>query len=93
MAVEVRKNEAMSRYELFVDGDLVGVADYSLSGDRVVMPHTEIVPPRRGEGLADILVGQALEDLRATGRSVVPMCWYVSQFIAEHPEYRDLVAS
>ncbi len=93
MAVEVSKIETMSRYELFVDGDLVGVADYVLSGNTVVMPHTEIVPQRRGEGLGDILVGQALEDLRAMGSTVVPMCWYVSQYIGEHPEYRDLVAS
>jgi uncharacterized protein len=92
MAVEVKKNEEKSRYELIDEGDLVGVADYSVSGDRVVMSHTEIVPSRRGQGLGAILIRESLEDLRELGRTVVPMCWYVAQYIGEHPEYRDLVA-
>ena len=92
MALEVRNNAERSRYELAVDGDLAGIADYSLLGDRVVMAHTEIERRRRGQGLGAILVRHALDDLRSSGRTVVPSCWYVAQFIDEHPEYGDLVA-
>jgi len=90
---EVRNNEAASRYEILVDGQLAGIADYVVRGDVVVLPHTEIDPSRRGTGLGAVLVRHALDDLRATGRTVVPSCWYVAQFIDENPDYRDLLAA
>lgn len=92
MACEVQNNTEDSRYELVVDGDLAGIADYSIRGDQVVMPHTEIDGLRRGRGLGAVLVRGALEDVRASGRTVVPHCWYVARFIDQHPEFGDLVA-
>jgi uncharacterized protein len=38
-------------------------------------------------------VRHALDDVRAAGRTVIPTCWYVAQFIDEHPEYEDLLAA
>jgi predicted GNAT family acetyltransferase len=92
--MDVRRNEQRSRYELF-DGDaVVGVADYrEQSGRVVVMPHTEIDPDRRGHGLGAVLVRGALEDLRARGVSIVPACWFVAEFIDEHPDYQEMVAA
>lgn len=91
--MDVRRNEQRSRYEL-VEGDaILGVADYRERADAVVMPHTEIRPDRRGQGLGDVLVGGALEDLRQRGATIVPTCWFVAQFIDEHPDYSDLVAA
>lgn len=93
MTSQVRNNHERSRYELVVDGDVVGVADYSLTGNQVVIPHTEIDSARRGQGLGAVLVRGVLDDLREAGRTVVPRCWYVARFIEEHPEYRDLAAT
>lgn len=92
MATEVRDNPQRSRYELLIDGEVVGVADYDGEGDVLVFPHTEIEPARRGSGLGAELVRGALDDVRRRGRRVVPSCWYVAQFIDEHPEYADLRA-
>jgi uncharacterized protein len=93
MDATIRNNEGRSRYELLDGQAVVAVADYRVSGDHVVMPHTHVDPARRGQGLAARLVRHALDDVRATGRSVIPTCWYVSQFIDEHPEYEDLLAA
>jgi uncharacterized protein len=88
----VRKAEDRGRYEL-LDGDqVVGVADYRVQGDVVVMPHTVISPARRGQGLGEILVQHALDDLRSSGKRVVPACWFVAEFLETHPEYGDLAA-
>ena len=92
MAIEVRNNVARSRYELAIDDQLVGIADYRVVGDVVVFPHTEIERTRRGQGLGAQLVQYALDDVRATNRRVEPQCWYVAEFIAEHPEYADLAS-
>jgi len=92
-STEVRKNADKSRYELLLDGRVVGIADYVEMDGSVVFPHTEVAWEHRGQGLAAVLVQAALEDVRATGRSVVPQCWYVAQFIGDHPEFRDLLAA
>jgi uncharacterized protein len=89
----VRHDEKKSRYEYVTnDGQVVGVADYDVAGDRVVMHHTQTAPAHRGQGIAAVLVAGALDDLRARGLQVVPTCWYVAQFIDEHPAYGDLLA-
>ena len=93
MANEVRHNIEASRYELYVDGALTGIADYRIDGDRIVFPHTEIKASQRGNGLGAVLVRGALEDVLPSGRTVVPRCWYVAEFIDEHPEYQGLVAT
>jgi uncharacterized protein len=93
MATEVQRNAEQSRYELLVDGELMGIADYQERGNTVIIPHTEIERSRRGQGLGAVMVRLVLDDLRGAGRSVVPACWYVAQFIDEHPEYQDLVAA
>jgi predicted GNAT family acetyltransferase len=91
MAIEVRNAPERSRYELVDDGDVVGIADYQERDDVVVFPHTVIDPSRRGHGLGAILVKGALDDVRPSGRKVVPSCWFVAEFIDLHPEYADLV--
>jgi uncharacterized protein len=40
-ATEVRHNVPRSRYEITVDGRVVGFAQYRRHGDTVVFPHTE----------------------------------------------------
>lgn len=92
MTSDVRRNDERDRYELVVDGHLVGVADYRVDGDVVTLPHTEIDPAQRGRGLGAILVQGALDDVRAQGRTVVPTCWYVREYIDLHPDEADLLA-
>lgn len=92
MAREVRRNDADGRYELVLDDQLVGVADFRLDGARVILPHTEIDPHRRGQGLGSLLVQGVLADIRQAGNTVVPVCWYVRRYIEEHPEEADLLS-
>ena len=89
---EVRDNPEKSRYELLEDGKLLGVADYRPMGDRLAFPHTEIVPARRKQGLGAELVRGALDYVRLKVAKVVPYCWFVAEFIDDHPEYADLRA-
>jgi predicted GNAT family acetyltransferase len=90
MATELRNNHEQSRYELAIDGELVGIADYRVVDDVVVFPHTEIQRARRASGLGTQLVQYALDDVRATGRRALPQCWFVAEFIDTHAEYADL---
>lgn len=90
---QVLRNDTASRYELWVDGEVVGTADYTLRGDTVVLPHTVIDPVHRSQGLGAVLVKGALDDIRAAGRTVIPACWYVRAYIDDNPDERDLLAA
>jgi hypothetical protein len=80
-----------SRYEIAVDGQLAGFADYRTSADRIVITHSEIDDAYQGRGLAGTLTRYALDDIRAKGLLVTPLCPYTSGYIRKHPEYVDLV--
>jgi predicted GNAT family acetyltransferase len=91
MNIEVADNPAASRYEIDVDGAVIGFADYRRSDGRVVFPHTVITPSMRERGIAEILVRHALDAARREGRVVVPACSYLAEFTDSHPEYADLL--
>jgi predicted GNAT family acetyltransferase len=90
--MEFRRNADASRYELVDRGSVVAFADYVERPDAVVLPHTVVDPSRRGQGLGARIVRQALDDVRTSGRKVVPTCWYVAEFIGANTEYADLLA-
>jgi predicted GNAT family acetyltransferase len=93
MALSVTDNPAKSRYELRDDGQLAGFTEYRERDDGVlVFPHTVITSPKRGAGYGSTLVQGALDDVRSQGRTIVAECPFVQRFVAEHPEYHDLVA-
>jgi uncharacterized protein len=89
--IPVRHNEDESRFEAEVDGQL-SVADYQLQGDRMIFTHTYTPPALRGRGIAEKLVGTALEHARSQKRKVVPACSYVAVYIERHPELKPLLA-
>lgn len=92
MSDRVRRNDREGRYELVIDGAVVGTADFRVEGAIVVMPHTVVQPASRGEGLGAELVSGALADIRGAGRKVDAQCWYVAEFLQAHDEYADLLA-
>jgi predicted GNAT family acetyltransferase len=84
-------NAGHSRYELRIEGTVVGVANYIRSGDTVAITHTGVETALRGRGLAGELIDFALQDARRSGLKVLPHCSFVSDYIDKHPEYLELV--
>lgn len=85
-------NTAADRFELHRDGTMVGLATYRRQGDRIVIPHVETFPEHRGQGYAARLVDGALDQIRATGAKVVPLCPFAAAHIQDNPRHHDLVA-
>ena len=83
--IEVRDDEASSRYEIRVDGELAGFADYRLEGDRITFPHTEADPTRGGQGLGSRLIEFAVTDARSRELEINPICPFVRKWIEENP--------
>ena len=92
-AVRLTNDEAAHRYEAWVGDDLAGVITYRLLPRRIVLVHTETEAGFEGRGIAGRLAAWALDDARARGLAVTPLCAFVASYIRRHPEYADLVAS
>ncbi|KGK85655.1 N-acetyltransferase [Pseudomonas stutzeri] len=87
----VRHDAAQQRYELLVEGQSLGVAEYSEQGARMVFTHTEVDPSLSGQGLGSVLAKGALDDARRRGKRVVPQCEFIARYIERHEEWQDLV--
>jgi uncharacterized protein len=79
------------RYEVRLDGELAGRADYRREQDVITFTHTEVDPAYEGQGLGSRLVRFALDDVRERGLRVIPRCPFIRSWIADHDDYADLV--
>ncbi|MDI3409381.1 GNAT family N-acetyltransferase [Streptomyces cavernicola] len=86
----VRRVDAEQHYEIVVDGVRAGLTAYRDHGDQRVFYHTEIDDAFAGQGLAGRLVQEALTDVRAAGKRIVPVCPYVAKFLTKHDEFGDI---
>ncbi len=91
MEHSVRDNPRRERYELHVDDRLATIADYQRDGEVIVVPHVETDPELRGCGLADRLMRGMLDDIRARGLTIRPLCPFASEFIQRSPADQDLL--
>ena len=91
MPKDLRAGPAEGRYDYPVEGG-VAIADYIRRGDTLLVTHTEVPTALRGGGVGAKLVKALLDDVRAQGLKVVPLCSFVAAYIRRHPEMRDLLA-
>ena len=88
----ITDNADLHRYEIHVDGELAGFAEYKLHGDHVTFTHTEVDDAFEGQGLGSKLARGALDGASAAGLAVHPACPFIARYIKRHPKpYLDLV--
>jgi predicted GNAT family acetyltransferase len=92
MQTTVADNPEAARYELTVDGERAGFVTYRQSPGVITFLHAEVDPTKERKGLGSQLVRGALDDVRARGLTVRPVCPFVQWFMETHEDYRDLLA-
>jgi uncharacterized protein len=88
---EVADVPEQSRYELRLGGRLIGLAAYRRRKDRIAFTHTEVDPSCEGRGFGSKLAEAALDDARAKGLTVLPLCPFIAHYVDQHPEYEELL--
>lgn len=83
MNANVKDNADAGRYELETDGYL-SVAEYMRQGDNLIITHVEVPPPLRGKGVAARLMAGVVDDARARGLTLVPVCSYAAAYLQRH---------
>jgi hypothetical protein len=90
-AVEVVNNEKESRFEASSLEGLAYLTYREMRDGTLLLIHTEVPAELAGRGLASRLARTALNLARDRGIKVIVRCPFVTEYIARHPEYHDLV--
>lgn len=79
------------RYVVRLDG-LEAEMTYS-SGDTIdIIDHTFVPPPLRGRSVGEAMVARAVEDARAGGRKILPLCTFAAAQFRRNPDWKDVLA-
>ncbi len=88
----VRDNPDEQRFEMDTSAGLA-VAHYRWDGDLLVIIHTEVPRELRGRGVGGKFVRGVLDEALRRKLRVVPLCWFVREFLERNPEYRNAMAT
>jgi uncharacterized protein len=74
------------------DGTPVGVLTYQLTGSIIAYTHTKVEPEFEHHGVGSALARAVMEDAMGKGRTVVPICPFLSAWLEEHHDYDAMLA-
>lgn len=83
-------NQQNHHFELEVEGHIAFI-EYSMNGDIIILPHTEVPAALEGRGIGKILAEKTLQYIEEKGWKVVPLCPFVKGYIQRHPEWERIV--
>jgi len=84
--------ETGGRYVVVVDGHEAEMT-YSKAGtSRIIIDHTGVPKALAGRGVGVALVRRGVEDARAAGIKIIPLCPFAKAQIEKHKEWQDVLA-
>jgi uncharacterized protein len=91
LQIEREEGESKGRSLVRLAGTIAEMT-YSRAGEMmIIIDHTEVSDAMRGRSVGQALVRRAVEDARAEGRSIVPLCPFAKAQFSRHPEWQDVL--
>ncbi|MEL6518780.1 MAG: GNAT family N-acetyltransferase [Pseudomonadota bacterium] len=78
------------RYVIYHGDDQAELTYSILSPQSVIADHTGVPERLKGTGMGRALVARIVEDARAEGFKIVPLCPFVNAERRKHPEWADV---
>ena len=92
MDIQKQENETKGSYYIEENGQRLAEMTFSKAGtDRIIIDHTEVSDQLRGQGAGEAMVKQAVEDARAGGYSIIPLCAFALSVFQKTPAYKDVL--
>ena len=70
-------------------GDEAEMTFTKIGERQIIIDHTEVPGAFRGQGAGLRLVTRAVEDARAAGKTIIPLCPFAAAQFGRHPEWQD----
>lgn len=91
LPIEREEGPSKGRYLVRLDGAEAEMT-YSRAGEStIIIDHTEVPAALRGRSVGQALVRRAVEDARADGRLIMPLCPFARAQFSRHAEWRDVL--
>ncbi|MEO1331270.1 MAG: GNAT family N-acetyltransferase [Pseudomonadota bacterium] len=93
IAITLEDGGSKGRYVAKVEGvDEPAELTFSRAGaDRIIVDHTGVPDSLRGRGVGAALAAKVVEDARAQGVTIIPLCPFFKAQAARHPDWADVV--
>ena len=85
------ENGAHGRYSVTVDGHEAEMTYSRASPHLVIVDHTGVPDALRGRGVGQALSANAVEQARAGGWKIIPLCPFFKAQATRHPDWNDVV--
>lgn len=94
MRIDLQETETRGRYVMVADdGGQAAEMTFSKAGaSLIIIDQTEVSDAHRGSGAGARLVTRAVDDARASGRTILPLCPFARSQFDRHPEWRDVLS-
>lgn len=89
--IEHIANDTKGRYLVNINGAQAEMT-YSKAGDAlIIIDSTDVPDAMRGQKVGVALVYRAVEDVRSSGKKIMPLCPFAKAQFERHPEWHDVL--
>ena len=90
--IELEDRGSKGRYVLRGPGGAEAEMTFTKIGEhQIIIDHTEVPDAFRGQGAGLRLVTRAVEDARAAGKKIIPLCPFANAQFRRHHEWADVL--
>ena len=89
--IEREEGETKGRYVIRIDGHEAEMTYTKVGLHQRIIDHTGMPEALRGRGVGEALVQRGVEDARAEGIKIIPLCPVAKAQIERHPEWQDVL--
>ena len=90
--IALEESDSKGRYVYRQSGKPPAEMTFSKAGaSLIIIDHTEVPDAYRGQGVGLQLVEKAVEDARAKGIKIMPLCPFAAAQFRRHPEFADVL--
>ena len=90
--IELEDSGSKGRYLLRSPEGAIAEMTFSKVGEkRIIIDHTDMPDVFRGQGVGARLVTRAVEDARASGKKIIPLCPFANAQFRRHAEWADVL--
>ncbi len=89
--IVLEESDSKGRYVLSADGSVAELTFSKVGTGMIIIDHTGVPDAFRGQGIGLRLVTRAVEDARASGTKIIPLCPFAAAQFRRHPEWADVL--
>ena len=89
--LRIENEPSAHRYRAWLGDEFAAYSEYEDEPGRMVFTHTVVRPKFEGRGIGSRLAKFAVDDARARGLRIIPVCPFIRSWLERHHDYDSIV--